>query len=185
MAWSMGLLGASLPVSGGAFDLLETTTLATNSSTEIEFTSSGTAWTDYKHIQLRVSGRIQYTGSPTGGNVTVEINSTGATYRNHFVRGNGSGVAAGTQTSASFDRIPYNNNTSEFGCFVLDIVDINEDSKNTTMRAIGGSALSYAKWVSLTSAAWFTTNAATSIKVKAPEYTLGSGTRISIYGVKG
>ena len=68
---------------------------------------------------------------------------------------------------------------------VVDILDINSTTKNKTMRSLGGMAFSYGNWIELASAARFETNAITSIEVIGNAGNLGSGTRISLYGIKG
>jgi hypothetical protein len=68
---------------------------------------------------------------------------------------------------------------------VIDIFDINSATKNKTMRSLGGMNFSYGNWIELASAARFETNAITSIEVIANSGTLGSGTRMSLYGIRG
>ena len=180
----LGILAASgAGAAAGSYDLLATEILTDNTSTEVEFLSSG-VWSDYEHLQIRMTPRIQWAGTATGGNVAVYLNDTTSTYYSHFLRGNGSAVSSGTESGPFFNRAPYNNGTTEFGAIVLDILDINSTNKNTTMRALGGSSLSYSNWINLQSAAWFTTSQVTSIQIQSREGTLGSGSRFSLYGLK-
>jgi len=175
--------------SGGAvaafsYDLLATETLTDNTSTEVEFLSSG-VWSDYEHLQIRMTPRLIWGYPDDGGNVAVYLNDTTSTYYSHYLRGNGSAVSSATETGPFFNRVPYNNGTTEFGAIVLDILDINSTNKNTTMRALGGSSLSYSNWINLQSAAWFTTSQVTSIQIQSRLGTLGSGSRFSLYGLRG
>jgi hypothetical protein len=68
---------------------------------------------------------------------------------------------------------------------VIDILDVNSTTKNKTMRSLGGMSFSYGNWIELASAARFETNAITSIEVIGNAGNLGSGTRVSLYGIKG
>jgi hypothetical protein len=168
----------------GSFDLLETQVLANNSTTSIQFLSGGT-WASYSHLQLRVAGRQYWTsGAATGSNLRVTLNNTGSTYKGHFLRGNGSAVASSDTSINTFSRVPVSTATTsaEHGAFVLDILDINNTSKNTTMRSLGGMAYSYGYWIELASSAWFTTDAITSLEVVQTAGFLGSGSRFSLYG---
>jgi hypothetical protein len=88
---------------------------------------------------------------------------------------------------AIFNRNPISNSTSssEFGAMIVDILDINSATKNKTMRSLGGMVFSYGNWIELASAARFQTNAVTSIEVIGNAGNLGSGTRVSLYGIRG
>jgi hypothetical protein len=182
-----GTLAASGAAPTGTYELISTSVVANNSSSQVQFTSGG-VWSSYRHLQLRVVARQYWgSGSPDGSNIKITLNNTASTYKGHFLRGAGSSVASGEFSAAIFDRIPISTNTSssEFGSFVLDILDINSTTKNTTMRSLGGMAFSYGNWIELASAAWFTTDAITSIEVIANAGNHGSGSRFSLYGIKG
>jgi hypothetical protein len=123
-----------------------------------------------------------------GSNLKITLNNTGTTYRTHNLRGAGSNVTSSDFSGvAIFNRNPISTSTSssEFGAMVVDILDINSTTKNKTMRSLGGMAFSYGNWIELASAARFETNAITSIEVIGNAGNLGSGTRISLYGIKG
>ena len=170
------------------YELISTTTLANNSSSQVQFTSGG-VWSAYRHLQLRIVAREYWvSGSPTGSNLKITLNNTGTTYRSHNLRGNGTNVASGdTASNAIFNRNPISTSTSssEFGAMVVDILDINSSTKNKTMRSLGAMVFSYGNWIELASAARFETNAITSIEVIGNAGNLGSGTRVSLYGIKG
>lgn len=171
----------------GSFDLLETQVLSNNSTATVEFLSGGT-WAAYSHLQVRVVASQYYaSGSTLGSNIRIELNGSSTTYRGHFLRGNGSVVGSGEYTStSSWNRIPVSSSTSvdNFGAFVVDILDINNTSKNTTLRGIGGST-STDNWIELASGAWFSTAQVTSIQIKANETALGNKSRFSLYGIRG
>ena len=170
----------------GSFDLLQSEVLTGNSTSTVEFLSSG-VWADYTHLQLRVVASQYYaSGSTLGSNIRIELNGSSTTYRGHFLRGNGSVVGSGGYTSQmSFNRIPVSSSTSvdNFGAFVVDILDINDTSKNTTLRSIGGSTTTD-NWIEIASGAWFSTAQVTSIQIKSNETALGNKSRFSLYGWK-
>jgi hypothetical protein len=185
----LGILASAggVPPIVSDYELIATSILANNSSSQVQFTSGG-VWADYKHLQLRVVAREYWvSGSPSGSNLKITLNNTASTYKGHFMRGGGASVISADNSVNLFNRNPISTSTSssEFGAFVLDILDINSTTKNTTMRSLGGMAFSYGNWIELASSAWFTTDAITSIQVIGNAGTLGSGTRISLYGIKG
>jgi hypothetical protein len=173
-------------VAGNAYEHIETQILSNNTTTSVEFVSNG-VWANYQHLQLRVVA-TQYwsSGATTGANVRIELNNSATTYRGHFLRGNGTAVGSGEYTTqTNWNRTPVSTTTSqnEFGAFVVDILDINNSNKNTTLRGIGGIASSF-YWIELASGAWFSTNAVTSLKVIANEQALGNKSRFSLYGMR-
>jgi len=180
--------GAGGLVAVPAFEQISTTILANNNSAQVQLTSGG-VWSNYRHLQLRIVARQYWaSGAATGSNLRFTFNNTGTTYRTHFLRGNGSANASGEDASnAALNRIPISTSvtSSEFGSMVIDILDINSTSKNKTMRSIGGMVFSYGNWIDLSSAAWYSTNAITSIEVNGSSGNLGAGTRISLYGIRG
>jgi hypothetical protein len=187
----LGILSAA--GAGGAaviptYELIQTQILANNSSSQVQFTSGG-VFASYSHLQLRIVARQYWvSGAPDATNLRITLNNTGTTYRTHFLRGAGSSVASGEQSgNANFNRTPVSTSTSstDFGSMVIDILDINSTTKNKTMRSLGGMAFSYGNWIELASAARFETNAITSLEVIANSGTLGSGTRVSLYGIRG
>jgi hypothetical protein len=180
--------GAGGGVALSDYELISTSILANNSSSQVQFTSGG-VWSAYSHLQLRIVARQYWvSGAPDATNLKVTLNNTGTTYRTHFLRGAGSSVASGEQSgNANFNRTPVSTSltSNDFGSMVIDILDVNSTTKNKTMRSLGGMTFSYGRWIELASAARFETNAITSLEVIANSGTLGSGTRISLYGVKG
>ena len=185
----LGILAASGAAPAGAdYELISTSILANNSSSQVQFTSGG-VWASYSHLQLRIVARQYWvSGAPDGTNLKITLNNTGTTYRTHFLRGNGSAVASGEQIgNANFNRTPVSTSvtSNDFGSMVIDILDINSTTKNKTMRSLGGMTFSYGNWIELASAARFETNAITSLEVIANSRTLSSGTLVRLYAFKG
>jgi hypothetical protein len=184
----LGILASSGAAPMGDYELISTSLVANNLSTQVQFTSGG-VWSTYSHLQLRIVGRQYWvSGSPDATNMKITINNSATTYRTHFLRGAGTSVASGEQSgNANFNRVPVSTSltSTDFGAMVIDILDINSTTKNKTMRSLGGMVFSYGNWIELASAARFETNAITSLEVIANSGTLGSGTRVSLYGIRG
>lgn len=164
-----------------AFDLLETTTLTSDSS--VTFTGLG-SYSDYKHLQMRIICQGNF---PTTSNTTLGLRfnaDTGSNYSRHRLGGNGSSVSSNNSSNATSisltDAYP-NKQTNIFGAIVIDILDFSNTSKNTTIRALTGSINTSATDIALHSGAWYNTNAVTSISCFQ---TYSTGSRFSLYGVK-
>ena len=183
----LGILNAQATGGGaGAFDLLETTTLASSASS---VTFSGLdAYSDYKHLQIRAvvrSSRVD-----TNSFIRARVNGdSGSNYAEHLLRGNGSVVSsdAGTsQTSIPFGYTPAASETSGiFTPLVIDLLDFNNTSKNSTFRTLTGYPSSTLNAIELRSGLWINTNAVTSIQLyDAFSQNFIAGSRFSLYGVK-
>ena len=79
------MMAGNAPVSyATGFDLLETTTLTSNASS-VSF-SGLDAYSDYKHLQLRINGKFS-------SSVRLQLNGdTGSSYSWHQIYGDGSGA---------------------------------------------------------------------------------------------
>jgi hypothetical protein len=183
----LGILAlAGITGGGGAFDLLETTTL-TSSASSVTFTGLG-AYSDYKHLQIRAVGRTDADGS-----LWVQLNNdTGSDYARHTLLGQGSSVISNAASSQGF--INFNNvfvgntedaNSSIFGSAVVDFLDFASASKKTTLRALGGSVHAGYTAINLSSGLWNNTASVTTIKLYYSASNFVSGTRFSLFGVKG
>jgi hypothetical protein len=183
----LGILALSGVFASGAFDLLETTTLTTSASS-VTFSGLG-AYSDYKHLQVRVIAGIDNTSTSLLDSALQFNGDTGSNYSHHFLFGNGSAVSSSALTSQV--RILLGNSaagdsptSSLYAATVLDILDFSSNSKNTTTRAFSGG-VSSEKDVRLTSGLWQDTNPITSVLLSATAVGgYASGSRFSLYGVK-
>ena len=184
----LGILNSQVSGAGaGAYDLLETQVL-TSSASSVTFTGLG-SYTDYKHLQIR--GVLQNAGTAVNlQHEKIIFNSdTGTNYAYHELGGNGSSVVS--NATSSTDRLLMRQIScsdaggSQYGAFVLDVLDFSNASKNTTVRYFGGLPATNEKFVILGSGVWVNTNAVTSIEIvnySSLDYQAGS--RISLYGGK-
>ena len=168
-------------------DFLEEVVL-TSSATSVTF-SGLDAYSDYKHLQIRMIARSTYNN--TSSDLYMRFNGATTNYFWHRLYGSGNSVASGAL--ASQDRIGIGfppaatNGTGVFGGFVTDILDFSSGSKNTTVRSLNGfMGTTGNKYVSLNSGAWGSTAAVTSLEIG--DY-YGGGlaqySRFSLYGSKG
>ena len=181
----LGILNAQAAGAGAAgnFDLLETTTLGT-ATASVTFDNLD-SYSAYKHLQIRAVSRTNR-GGATGDYLKINFNSNtnSADYNGHFIQGTGSAVQ-----SSNFDNsfILVNRATGStaatdaFGATVLDVLDFSSTSKNTTIRALGGTDDN----ITLASGVFLVTDAIPSVTVTAGNGSLQANSRFSIYGIKG
>lgn len=179
------------------YELISTTVLGSTTAS-VTFSSLNTVAASYKHLQIRAVTRNAWSapGSTTnyGANGEIRFNGdSGTNYRTHYLDGNGSSVTSGDYSSGNTSAyVPdlggvWDSHTANsYGGFVVDILDFSQTTKNKTIRALGGFS-DGGKRVALSSAAWFSNAAITSI-VDSEDGSGGgykSGSRFSLYGLKG
>jgi hypothetical protein len=183
----LGFLAGSGGGLDSDFELIETQILGSTQAS-ITFSSLGTYSSTYKHLQIRGAARI--TLAQAYGSVSIRLNGdTGSNYIKHELIGNGSTVSSsssGSQTRMTdIVQVPgANNNADAFGPFVIDILDPYA-TKNKTVRALSGRAVSSNPAIALMSGLYINTASLTSIQLLGENGNLLTGTRISLYGIKG
>lgn len=174
----------------GAFDLLETTTLGTAAAT-VTFSGLG-SYSTYKHLQLRVTARSSRNSDQDTLNIRLN-NDSSTTYRTHVVKGTGSSVISETETfTGSYLAVKIPDATQGANIFagaVIDFLDFNNSSKNTTMRLLAGyhnsSFVSIAEPIVLRSGLFPSAAALTQISfLSATGSNFVAGSRFSLYGIK-
>jgi hypothetical protein len=179
---------ATAGAGGGAtssFDLISSTIL-TGSQSSVTFSSIPST---YKHLQLRMlprSDRNFY----DGGKITFNGDS-GANYAIHNLAGNGSSAFSEAYSSNTYLRLEDISGTNDgvsnaFSAHIMDILDFSSTAKNKTTRMLQTANLSLNKRIWLSSGAWLSTSAITSITIApttGPNFITGS--RFSLYGIKG
>tara|TARA_R110002153_G_scaffold239048_2_gene393498 strand:+ start:31 stop:624 length:594 start_codon:yes stop_codon:yes gene_type:complete len=192
----LGILAlAGVTGGGGAYELLETTTLSTSASS-ITFSGLDTLAAGYQHLQIRYTARgVDSTSTVTNNGFNFYINAdTGSSYTYHRLKGSGSAVSAfGSSspfTSGIAGRLLSSGATAgAFSSGVVDILDFNSVSKFKTIRTLSGHvdpAVSSANVITLDSVAWLNTDAITSLlfKVQTGSADFAAFSRLSLYGVK-
>jgi len=174
---------------GGAaadYELISTTVLG-SSAASVTFSGLGTSAAAYKHLQVRYVARDNR-GISGPNNVTARLNGdTGSNYSHHRLYGDGSTVssfASSSVTSFMAGAISSNNDTANaFGATVMDILDFSSTSKNKTIRLLSGVS-STGSVIQMSSGAWYSTAAMTSLEIIATSGSFITGSRFSLYGLK-
>jgi hypothetical protein len=169
---------------GAAFEQIATTLISTTTAS-VTFTSGG-AWDAYKHLELRVTGRHSGT---FGGSLRLIYNGAamGSSYNWHRLEAyDGSGPKSGYSANEHLiGFLPGNSIASNvFGASIAQILDIN-GSKNKTTRALNGMAATSANQITLTSGLYMSTTALTEITASVVGLSFLTGSRLSLYGIKG
>lgn len=172
-----------------SFESIATTTL-TSTQTDITFSSSG-VWAGYKHLHMRFTGKTARTSGPNDG-LAVYFNgdTTAANYYNQSwefdMRNNNTWYGAAGNGGLSIG-VPGNTIANYMGIGYFDIYDINSShAKNgySVGGFIQGGTASGQNNGAGVMANWLNTAAVTSVTVSASNGFL-SGTRVSLYGIKG
>jgi hypothetical protein len=179
----LGILAAQAPPAGAAFELISTTVLTANTAS-VTFSAIPQ---DYKHLQVRAA--VRTTRSFTNDELRMRFNGiTSSSYAMHFLRGTGSGVFSGflSGNDVFIGIIPAGNSApaQAFGAVTLDILDYASTSKNTTGRSLVGAHHSQAD-IWLGSQLLINTAALTQIQFFPGGGSLATGSRFSLYGIKG
>jgi hypothetical protein len=178
----LGILAASGAGAAGAYELIESSILLSDTAS-VTFSSIPQ---DYKHLQIRLVGRATATG--TFRSIETVINGdTGSNYRWHLLEGTGSSVASQSYGPASYmpiGQIPGTGIADAWAAVITDYLDYSSSSKNTTVRTLHGFAGS-SRQIVLQSGLWMNTAAVTQILLRPDSNNWLSGTRISLYGIRG
>ena len=183
------LLAGNTAYSPGSYDLLVTQIL-TSSAASVTFTGLD-SYTDYKHLQVRFTGRSD---STTASYAVLAFYVNGDTVNTnfqavHYLYGNGSSAAsAASTTNRAYGQIPYGLTrdgltANSYGAGIIDILDFSNTNKNTTFRCFSGITSSALNYVSLTSNLYGVTDAITELQF-ITNNNLMAGSRFSIYGLK-
>jgi hypothetical protein len=167
------------------FELIGTVILT---STQATVTFNGIPQ-DYKHLQLRYVSRNDNAGGV--GNQTLRFNNdSAANYSWHELYGGGTSVGSGSSASATSIGATWDSGnalpSNVFVAGITDILDYTSTSKYKTVRGFSGLASSSGgQGAKLGSGSWRNTAAITSISVAPFGGNYVSGSRFSLYGVRG
>lgn len=184
----MATAGAGDAAGGAAYELISTTILG---STTASVTFSSIVST-YKHLQIRATMK---SNSSDYSRVYGQVNDvTSGSYTAHNLRGNGSSVTSTSTTTSATQMIDiggfipgtFYEGEGQFSGMVMDILDYSNTSKNTTFRSLSGyKPSSYTSYVFLSSGVYLDTPAISSITLFLNANSFVSGSRFSLYGIKG
>ena len=178
---------ASAGGAAGSYELISTTLLGSTTAS-VTFTNGG-AWAGYKHLQVRVTGRIATAAGTGGVDWCLRFNGNASEiYAFHYLNGNGSTVTsfgAGTQNKIVFIASMPSATLAAgiYNAAVIDILDF-AGTKNKTVRSFVGTPGN--NWVALNSGLWESTAALTSLTFfDTSALNFAAGSRFSLYGIKG
>jgi len=184
----LGFWAASGAGGGAAadYELISTTVLGSSASS-VTFSGLGTSAAAYKHLQIRLVGRFA-SGTGTFGDTYMRFNAdTGNNYSWHEVYGfNGS---MGSYGLGSTNKIYVGSQAQPdavanyFIPSIIDIADFASTSKNKTARISNGGISGSSSIIDLSSGAWYSTAAITSINLYGGG-DWAAGSRFSLYGLK-
>lgn len=181
----LGILSAA--GAGGeapTYELISTQIVSGSSTATITFSNLGDFASTYKHLQIRMSDRINFAGDEQS--YQLKFNGNSGT-RTHALYGIGSGSPASIDFgSAAIFLFSLGNNgaTNNFTAKVLDILDPFSTTKNKTIRSLSGNPDPVNQRVILTSGFWDSTASVTSISLEVAQ-TFTAGSRYSLYGIRG
>jgi hypothetical protein len=184
MAPILGILASQIsghlnPTTG--FVSIATTTVGAGGASSISFSSIPSI---YKHLQIRGISKPSTSGDYDW---SIQFNSdTGTNYSKHQVFGDGtSAVATGT---ASQNQIPGAfNQYTDFGGFIVDILDYQNTSKNKTVRTLTGIDRNGNGLIGLRSGYWNSASAISSIQIIPTSGSTGIAqySSFALYGIQG
>ena len=176
---------------GPAFDLLTTTVVSTATST-VTFSSLNT-YTNYRNLEIRGIARSDFNNaSGLLQDIRVRFNGdTGNNYVAHRLAGYGSSVNSQTDgANANHIRVGEavaagDTPSNIFSGSIISILEFSSTNKNKTIRTIAGTHNPNESAVVFQSGMWNNTAALTSIDLTSAFGNFVSGTRFSLYGIRG
>jgi hypothetical protein len=181
-----GTLAASGGVEG-TYELIQTQVLGSAASS-VTFASLGTYSTTYKHLQVRFVARSSDANPGVG--VYSRLNAdAGSNYRAHYLLGNGSAVLSGVlaigTTGLSGIITAAGATANNFGIGVIDLIDPYSTTKNKTIRTLTGITDAAQNRIDMHSALWVNTASLTSWQLFPELGNFVTGSRFSLYGIRG
>lgn len=170
----------------GGFESLQTVTVGSGGQSSISFTSIPST---YKHLQIRLIGRIDRAGEANDF-FTIRYNSdAGSNYAWHALEGSGSTTygesGGGTSLPRCGDITATTAGSGIFGVGVIDILDYTNTSKYKTTRTFTGRDASGSGWVWFGSSLWKNSAAISTITI-VPTFgtAFQQNTQFALYGIK-
>ena len=176
-----------------ADDLLEEITLTTSASS-VTFSGLG-AYTDYKHLQIRMITALTVNGGLASYRMRFNSDS-GGNYSQHALNATyfpaNSGVTSNGQTAQTgiLGNSWGTDYSNHFWPAIWDIQDFSSTNKNTTVNVFGGSygqdnsGSTPEGMIRLKSGAWYNTAAVTSISLVTSSDAFAIGSRFSLIGIR-
>ena len=182
-----GARALTVPDTGAMFPL-GMVQVGSGGSSTITFSSIPST---YKHLQVRVISRTNYTGSGGGIENYARFNSdSGSNYAYHVLSGNGASAGASASTSQTnlvWGYSPRSADTSGiFGAYVVDILDYANTNKYKTTRSLAGEDYNGSGTIRFWSGLWQSTTAIDTITITPISgNSFVQYSSFALYGIKG
>jgi hypothetical protein len=183
-----GSLSSGVAASTSSYESIATIT----GSDQAEITFSSIPNT-YSHLQIRGIYKDTNTGAAGNGSMYIRFNGdTGANYSDHQLFGTGS--VAGTDKDVSASQIKIigaalrtDSGNPFVAASIIDFHNYASTTNNKTVRAIAGCNDNSANIsiIALSSGAWYSTSAITSITLRNYVAGFGTSSTFALYGIKG
>lgn len=160
------------------YELISTQVLGGNASS-VTFSSINTV--NYKHLEIRYSAL----NTTNNSDLYIRFNGdTASNYTGHQMYGNSAGVFTGYTASATGAWAgAIGSVASIYAAGIIEIIDSFNTGKYKTIRNLAGSPSS--SNIRLMSGAWNNTAAITSVTLLPSTNSFATGSRFSLYGIKG
>lgn len=185
----MRILGVTAS-SYGEYTSFESIATATGTGSSATLTFSSIPTDTYTHLQIRMIMRSTSSNSNVSGFLRFNSDSGSGNYRSHFLEGDGSIVAAGTNAlgSTSINMLTLSGNgatASTYSADIIDILDYRNTNKYKTVRILHGFDRNGSGFVQFQSGVWLNTNAITSISITLDSGNFDANSVAALYGIKG
>ena len=178
------LIGSFRRSAQPAYEHIATTTLGA-SATVVEFAGLDTYSADYKHLQIRYSGK----STTTSNELNLRFNGvTTAVYARHSLE------AVGSSPGANYDSvkseilldlaISRSTTANAFSGGIIDILDAFSTTKNTTVKGLSG-LVDASTAIAIQSGLFVNTASIITITFFPSSQSIAVGSRFSIYGIRG
>jgi hypothetical protein len=175
----LGIFASQGRIASTSYESIATVTVGSGGQSSVTFSSIPST---YKHLQVRAMHL--YNGS--GSNMVCSYNSGGfSNVYSHFVYGNGTSAAAGSDTTPIIS-FQSGSTSTNFCVAIYDFLDYTNTNKNKTMRGLVGQETNSAGLVGLLSALATNTSAINALTFNyAGAAIFQQYTTFALYGIKG
>lgn len=172
------MLAGNEAYSPSSYESIATVTVGAGGSSSVSFSSIPST---YKHLQIRAIGKP----STSQDWLCARLNGATSGYSFHALYGSGASAGAEGGASVSYARMMLAD-PSQFGGFIIDILDYADTNKYKTLRSLWGYDNNGSGYVGINSSVYQSTSATTSVTLlNASGNNFVQYSSFALYGVKG
>lgn len=190
---SVAFLANATTIFDSDYELISTTILSSNQSS-VDFTSLETYASEYKHLQFRISSRS--TNAATTTRLLMRINSGTDGYFSHglFTRGTTGAsyfLDKANHIRISQDMLAAGSTANTYTAVIVDMLDVYNSNKRKVFRSLAGHTSGSDQLISIHSAMYDSASNVSSVSFSSGNNgwqdanNIASGSRFSLYGIKG